>query len=115
MDREDLVFATCSQLSGIIKEDWDEAWSNDEVFKALKVLTALDEPDTNIDNKAATIVLIKAAIECMKLVLTHADGWTTDVADAVKKELVSRTRQYERRITQLTSPLLDLGPLTISA
>ena len=113
--REDLVFATCHQLAGAIKGDWDDAFKNDEVFRAIKVLEACDEPDTNIDNKMLQVALIKLSIESMKVILQHADGWTTEEADIIKKEIVYRVRTYERRITQLTSPLLDLGPFELSA
>lgn len=88
---------------------------DENMRKGLDFLSKVEEPDAIIDNLMLNVILLKASIKSLKDVLTHADAWTSAMADMVKKELVSRINNYERRITKLTSPLLDLGSLSVQA
>jgi hypothetical protein len=113
MDRDDLVFATCHQIGGLIKESWDDALSHDAVYGGLILLTAVDDPDTNMDNKALTIAKLELAIRAFKAIISYSDDWKDDEAEMLKKEMLSRIRNYERRSKQLTRPLIDLGNLEL--
>jgi hypothetical protein len=49
----------------------------------------------------------------MKMVLSNSDGWKTPKADMLKKELVSRIKDYERRTRDLTRPVLEPVYITV--
>ena len=114
LDRDDLTFATCFQLAGEIREEWEER--PEDVDKALVVLTYTNEPEDVIDTFREPLLqvpVMQVLSAAMKMVLSTSDGWKTPKADMLKKELVSRIKDYERRTRDLTRPVLEPVYITV--
>jgi hypothetical protein len=112
LDRNDLTFATCYQLAGEIKEDWEEG-RPEIVDRALKALHMLHEPayisDTSSNDpeeSAKYMAILDMIADYFKVILANSDEWKTQKADMIKKELVSRVKEYERIIKTRSSPVL---------
>ena len=114
LDRDDLVFATCYQLVGMIKDDWEDGRPED-VDSALACLSKVDEPESISEHKPGKIVALQLCADSFKTVLAHSDGWKTTNADMLKKEMISRIKEYEQRIKVLSGPVLDAGSIELHA
>ena len=126
INREDLVFAACSQLAGLISSDW-ETNKPEEVQEALSALSPLDEPGEiyygNIINglpqlklspseaelesikKVRKLIELQMVTNIFKLVMKHSDGWETSDSDVIKKEIVARISDYESEYKKLIEPV----------
>jgi hypothetical protein len=76
----------------------------EQVLSLLKTV-----PPNSPYGKSLRIATLNICVQAFKLVLVHSDGWKSDEADMIKKEVASRIRQYERRASDLTKPCIDLG------
>jgi nickel-dependent lactate racemase len=123
IDRDDLTFATCYQIAGEIKEDWtDRPVPVDSpvdqlapIDQALGVLSLFNEPEEVVDTfhePLKQVPLLVIICQALKVILIESDSWKTQTADMMKKEIVSRIKEYERRIKELTEPVL--APVSIS-
>ena len=107
LDRDDLTFATCYQLAGEIREEWEERPA--QVSQALVVLDNFHEPDYIYDHtqKLQRLAACRVIAEAIKLILTHSDSWKTVKADMIKKELISRIKEYEKQIDEFVNPRIE--------
>lgn len=119
LDRDDLTFATCYQIAGEIKEDWDEGRS-ETVDSALAGLFFLHEPEYIVDttsiaplDRARYMAVLETLASMFKVILANADGWQTPTADMVKKEMICRVKDYEYIIKTLSGPLLGRSMPTV--
>jgi hypothetical protein len=95
MTRDELTFATVAQLAGLVRDDWDEA--PEDVKDWCKILSKIDYADTQASltyaNNGFTFILAKGA------------EWQSPVAAMVKKELVSRVKEYEEKFQTTPIPV----------
>ena len=125
INREDIVFATCNQLSQLISDDWGDPPS--EIKLALEGLRAFDEPgrgyqgielfSSNTLNmmpsekepeyliKGRRLYMLRLAITLLSIVMTNSDGWQTNDSDILKRELTSRIANYEEQSKSIVTPI----------
>jgi len=108
IDRDDLTFATCYQLAGEIREEWEDR--PEDVDKALVILSMINEPEDIYDTfhePLKQIPMLMVICEALKCILINSDGCKSPGADMLKKEIVTRIKDYERRVKSLTDPVFD--------
>ncbi len=121
IDREDLTFATVYQLAGEIKTYW-EGSRPEIVDQALAIMSLIEEPESTMITKGGGLVVtfgeeestaVKKArlginytitLNALKTVIAQSDDWNTKEAINIKKELVSRIKDYEQKIKKLVEP-----------
>jgi hypothetical protein len=124
IDREDLTFATCYQLTQIIADDWEDRPS--AVTDFINILKPIDEPgeiiwgtpllsdlarlgasetEPEIIQKCRKNVERKIISECLKNIMKYSDGWETPDSDVIKKEIIARISNYEKEIKKDSTPL----------
>ena len=64
----------------------------------------LNLPELPISEEARKLRLLAIAKEGLKLILLEADAWKTENSDALKKEIISRTKRYEDCYNRLLNP-----------
>ena len=121
MDRETLIYATGAQLAGLIADDWDEETRPPEVATALALLsqfkedpedTALIRNDSDLVSsdlpkhliRAQKIAYVSATLASCSCLLKHSDGWQTPNSGDLKKEITSRIRYYEKKLSEYQNP-----------
>ena len=124
VDREDIVFATCYQLAQLISSEWEDAPG--EVIDAINGLTPIDEPGgivygrgplgsstnplqlTSSEKEPESVKKLfelKIVAALFKIIIKHSDGWKTQNAEILKKEIVSRIKNYEEEANSIFKPL----------
>ena len=134
VNREDLVFATCYQLAGLISSDWDIN-QPEEVKDALEALRPLDEPGeiwngppipglpnikllpTEIEPESIWRVRklfeLQIAANIFRIVMKHSDGWNTPDSDTIKKEIIARISDYDTEAKAIIEPVLATCNITL--
>ena len=108
LDREDITFATCYQLAGEIREQWVDRPV--EVSYALNWLSQINEPEDIFDTfhePAKQVPLLMDLCKVLEFVLINSDGWQSQSAEMIKKELVQRIKEYGRRSNEITEPSFE--------
>ena len=120
--REDLVFATCDQLAGYIKEELEEV-DTESIRGCLVLLSLIRDPEEGITNyvnllpekirpqfQAAIsdehriIQLLALAKESLKFILPVFDKVKTENSEALKKEIMLRITNYEYEFKRRNTP-----------
>jgi hypothetical protein len=124
MTREDLTFATCYQLAQLISEDWENQpsevkhaiyllkpidepgelfWGVPPIVNPLKLAASEREPDSIRLNRK--LYELEVVSKCFKLIIEHSDQWQTQNSDDLKKEIISRVKEYEEEIISISKPV----------